>query len=253
MKERLKKIAEKLGYRISRINNTEYFRFENLLYFRMTQVEYLDLVQIGACDGVSFDPVYDFVCQNSERIRGVVIEPLPDLFEKLRDNYRAFPKILPVNAAVHNSEREATIYRADPSRLGELPEFAVGIASFDKDHHQRSGIPPEFIIPETVSCRTFREIVEESELTKVDYLQIDTEGYDAEILLGLDFGWMTPAIIRFEHGLQSGTMSVERFQEVVDRLHAHQYELMFLDSDAVAIHRQVSLPEFATSRSGDRS
>ncbi|MEL6898698.1 MAG: FkbM family methyltransferase, partial [Planctomycetota bacterium] len=156
-----------------------------------------------------------------------------------QQNYAGLPNITPVNVAVHNTETSATIYRVDPARLRDAPDFAIGISSFDPDHHRRSNINPQWIIQETVRCQTLPEIAKEHGMQRIDYLQIDTEGYDAEILLGLDFSWTRPAVICFEHGGPAETMSPEQRIAVRNHLHAAGYELILMESDAVAIHHGV--------------
>src|SRR5262245_37291248 len=42
-------------------------------------------VEIGAMDGISFDPLYKHVVSNGWR--GLLVEPLPDLFEQLKETY----------------------------------------------------------------------------------------------------------------------------------------------------------------------
>lgn len=239
MKSFLKSLLGRFGYRISQTQNTEFFRFESLLYYQLERTADFRFVQIGACDGVSFDPTYEFVRRNHRRIRGVVVEPLPDLFAELRRTYSALPNIVPVNCAIHNSETQMTLYRVDPRRLASAPDWAKGIASFDPEHHRRLGIPSDLMVAESVPCRTLESLLGEHGLTRIDLLQIDTEGYDAQIVLGLDFSRIVPVIIRFEYGRHVGTMSEALFDEVVDRLHRHGYELAFVAPDVIAYRRDI--------------
>lgn len=242
-KNALKAFVRSCGYTIRRVDNTQFFDFDALLYFQLQRHGELCFVQIGSCDGVSFDPIRGFVERNQSRIRGVVIEPLPDLFQQLQANYRRFPRIVPVNCAVHNSEREMTLHRVDPQRLADVPDWACGIASFDPLHHQRLGIPADCMTTERVPCRTLPAILREHPLPRIDLLQIDTEGYDSEILFGLDFLEICPSIIRFEHGLHNGSTSQAVFQEVVECLHGAGYEVILVECDAVAFQRNIALPE----------
>ena len=76
-------------------------------------------------------------------------------------------------------------------------------------------------------------------IKKIDLLQIDTEGYDAEIILNIDFDLMKPKIIRFEHGLQNGIMTKEIFLKVADVLHKNDYELAIEHNDATAYQRNI--------------
>ena len=60
------------------------------------------------------------------------------------------------------------------------------------------------------------------------------EGYDAEIILNLDFRSIRPRIIRFEHGLQHGTMPKDKFSEVIRFLNKNGYQVITEQSDATA-------------------
>lgn len=239
VKNALKAFVRSCGYTIRRVDNIEFFDFDALLYFQLQHSDVFRFVQIGACDGVSFDPIYRFVTRNHARVRGVVIEPLPDLFERLEANYRRYPEVVALNCAVHNTETEMLLHRVDPARLAEVPDWARGIASFDPRHHLRSGIPSDCMITQRVPCRPLSDILQTQQMSRLDLLQIDTEGYDAEIVLGIDFREIVPQVIRFEHGLQSGTMAWPAFQKVVQTLHENGYELMIETSDAIAYRRDI--------------
>lgn len=247
VKNTLKALVRSCGYVIRRVDNTQFFDFDALLYDQLQRSGVFCFVQIGACDGVSFDPIYRFVARNHARVRGVVIEPLPDLFQLLQRNYRRYPEVVAVNCAVHNTETEMVLHRVDPARLKEAPDWARGIASFDPQHHRRSGIPTECMIAERVRCRPLSEILKSQQISRLDLLQIDTEGYDAEIVLGIDFREIVPQIIRFEHGLQSGTMAGPAFQRVVEKLHDSGYELMIEASDAIAYRRDLIVGNLPSS------
>lgn len=238
-KQILKRLARSCGYRITQIDNIRFFDFEALLYFQLARSPEFRFIQIGACDGVSFDPIYPFVTRNHARIRGLVVEPLPDLFGQLQHNYRKFPSIVPVNCAIHNTEKEMILYRVDPARTDGLPEWSKGLASFNNQHHELTGIPRDVIVSERVACMSLPELMAAYQYPRLDLLQIDTEGYDAEIILGIDYRALAPTIIRFEHGLHVRTMTSETVERVADKLHQHGYELAIENSDAIAYQRNI--------------
>jgi FkbM family methyltransferase len=188
-------------------------------------------LQIGANDGVSFDWLYEFVTAN--RVKGVVVEPLRDYFAELRHNYRDHPQVVPVNVAIHRTAREVDIYRVDPKAKG-LPSWTKGIASLDPHHHQKSGTASENIVVERVPCITMEELFAQQAITHVDYLQIDTEGYDAEILDMIDYRVIKPSIMKFEHQMGAGTMSRETFRKCFDALYRAGYYVIMDEYDAVA-------------------
>jgi len=240
--ELIKRLFARCGLRVSRVSNYEFFRFESLLYWRLSQISSFEFIQIGGCDGVRNDPIHHFLKQNQNEVRGVVLEPLPDLFEQLEQTYRTFAHVVPLNLAIHNEQREMTIHRVDPSKLKDAPEYAVGISSFDPNHHRRTNIPDEMMTEVVVPCRTLTEIYLEHHFQKLDLLQIDAEGYDAEIVLGINFETVNPAVIRFEHGVKSGTMTWHQLEDVIAHLHIHGYECILQDSDAIAWKRTLTLP-----------
>ena len=184
--------------------------FEPLLYRRLKSVDEFFFVSIGANDGRMVDPVYWFIARNRYRVRGLLIEPMKDAFEELCRTYQDYPRLTPLNLAIHNTEKKMELYRVDPTRLKGLPAWSKGIASFNPEHHKLSGTPTERIITETVECVSLGELIEVHEIDTIDLLQIDTEGYDSEIILGLDFERVKPAVIHFKHGLAVGIMSRRR-------------------------------------------
>jgi hypothetical protein len=68
----------------------------------------------------------------------------------------------------------------------------------------------------------------------VDLLQVDTEGYDYEIIKMIDFDWYKPNIIHFEHGLVHGIMSWDHFMECLWVLYQQGYTVVVEWNDAIA-------------------
>lgn len=153
-------------------------------------------VQVGANDGVRFDRLYAVVTQ--ARLPGVVIEPLADAFEALRLNYRDYPEVRPVNVALHPAATEHTIYRVRRDALQYLPDWAAGIASFQAGHIEGHGIPAEHVTAQRVRCAPFMDVLTEHRALDAQYLQIDTEGFDGEVIKMIDFGRFRPALIKYE-------------------------------------------------------
>jgi FkbM family methyltransferase len=233
----VKRFFHKRGYFISSIDGEPFY--ESLIEKFLINNNELFFIELGANDGRRSDPIYDFVRNNSKIMRGILLEPVKDYFEELKTNYKKYPDIITLNLAVHNSNKEMTIYRADPTKIGwnKLPKWANGIASFNKDHHKKSGIHKEAIIKEKVQCISLNDLIKNYQVAKIDLLQVDTEGYDSEIILNLDFKAIRPKIIHFEHGLHHRIMSKETFLIVADMLHNNGYELWIDSNNATAYQR----------------
>ena len=60
-------------------------------------------VNVGANDGVINDPIYPFIAKYGWR--GIAVEPVPHVFERLRVNYRAFPDVVLEQVAISDQTR----------------------------------------------------------------------------------------------------------------------------------------------------
>lgn len=225
MRKPLNSLLNRFGYEIVKIS-----KFPGLLKKHYDSVADFRFVQIGANDGIRFDDLYAFVTER--KCRGVVVEPLPDIYKRLCINYKDYPGIKPIRAAVHPNLRKCTLYRIDPARQHELPPWAAGIASFDPNHYKKSHTPGEFVIEEEVDALPLMEIIESSGFTSIDLLQTDTEGFDAEVIRMIDFDRIVPAIIKYEHSTLSGNDKTS----VALLLRRHGYTLFYEKDDAIAVH-----------------
>jgi FkbM family methyltransferase len=231
-----KKLLQKSGLRITRPGPYGIFDFESFLCRHIEVHGTLSFIQIGANDGVMNDPIFKFIEKNKNRVSGFVLEPLPDIFSTLVTNYQSFPKIKPLNLAIHNSETEMLLYRVKSEHLSKVPAFARGIASFDPNHWKKTSLVPnpDYIESEIVKCISYSQLLRDNEITKIDLLLIDTEGYDYDILSRIDFGYLKPRIIRFEHGVRDQVMSESNFIEIAERLNRHGYQIIAESYDATA-------------------
>lgn len=241
--QRLGLALTRLGLAVERTSRSQ--SLDALLVRRLTAVrrargEFFFL-QIGANDGISHDPIHAFVTAN--RLAGIVVEPLPDVFARLDHTYRRHPQIRKVNAAIHNTEERLTLYRPDPRLGGD----SSGIASFDRHRHEltreRSGIRSEDIVAVEVPAIALPALLERERVTHLDLLQIDTEGYDMDILESLDLERHRPSIIRFEHGIYSGAPVRDKLRAALLRLYDHGYSIAMERVDAMAWrHEDIAKP-----------
>ncbi len=224
----------RLGLIVERTAKSE--SFEALLVRRLAIVreanEQFFFLQIGANDGVSHDPIHAFV--TSQRVAGIVVEPLPDVFAELCRTYRHHPQIRKINVAVHAELDRVTLYRPDPARANGLS----GIASLNANRHEftreRSGIQAEDMLAVEVPAMSLTHLLESERVDHLDLLQIDTEGYDMQILASLDLTIHRPSIIRFEHGVYSGVPVRDELRDALFRLYEHGYSIAMERVDAVA-------------------
>ena len=219
----LNRVLEPLGYRLERLS-----RFRQQLDLLLRRGTPLQFVQIGANDGVRFDDLYSIVTNG--RFSGIVVEPLPDLYQRLQLNYADYPAIVPVNVAVHQREGSLPLYRVAPASIGRYPGWATGIASFDRNHLLRHEISSDDVIAQDVQCVPLMALLERTGMLKADLLQIDTEGYDAVILGMIDFTRFRPSVIKFEHK----NMAAATRETTLQLLRANGYLYAAQGTDTVA-------------------
>ena len=224
------------GYRALKIGPYSIFDFESFLYRHLEVHKTFSFLQIGANDGVMNDPIYQFNIDNKSVISGFVLEPLPDIYEKLVRNYQPCPNVKAFRLAIHETETEMMLHRVKPALASKVPEFARGIASFDSTHWQKTTIVPnsDYMEPVKVGCVSFTDFIKSNGINRLDLLLIDTEGYDYQILMSIDFKLIKPKIIRFEHGVRDKVMSLENFSAVCSHLNSFGYQIIAESYDATA-------------------
>ncbi|MEI6268894.1 MAG: FkbM family methyltransferase [Methylococcaceae bacterium] len=229
-------VLRRMGYRAFRIGPYSIFDFESFLYRHLAVHRSLTFLQIGANDGVMNDPIYQFNRDNKSVVSGFVLEPLPDIYEKLVENYQSCPNIKPFNLAIHTTESEMVLHRVKPTRIAEVPEFARGIASFDETHWEKTTLVPnaDYMEQVKVKCLSFADFIKSNAIDKLDLLLLDTEGYDYQILMSIDFTHIKPRIIRFEHGVRNNVMPPENFMSVCSYLNSFGYQIIAESYDATA-------------------
>lgn len=162
-------------------------------------------VQIGANDGAQDDRLRPFV--QGGRWRGVMVEPNPVAFARLRSRYREHPRIALENAAISTADGRLPFYELAPPPAGEAPELvgrydllgslsrdALLALPFIRDAESR-------IVESEVDALTLRSLLSKHGLDRVDLLAIDTEGHDYQILKQVDFERARPRLIVYEHCL----------------------------------------------------
>jgi FkbM family methyltransferase len=157
------------------------------------------VLQIGANDGLMADPVRK--CIVSLNLPALLVEPLPDIFARLQKNYEGQPHIYFENVAVSNLPGSAKLFRANSDEKS-IPEWANGIASFDKKvilKHKLKGVNLE-IEEVDVPVVTVKQLLKKyPSLPPILLLQIDTEGHDFTVIKSAVEAGCTPKIIHYEH------------------------------------------------------
>jgi FkbM family methyltransferase len=130
------------------------------------------------------------------------VEPIPDVYARLVESYKAESCLTFVNAAITEQERMLTLYRPRTDTPG-IPDWARG--TITANINQLIGLSFEgFTITEDIIETMHVNGIPIAEFVvnlpgRIDFLQIDCEGYDLRLLRAFPFHLQTPALINFEH------------------------------------------------------
>jgi FkbM family methyltransferase len=160
-------------------------------------------VKVGAHDGVTGDPSAAILLADP-RWKGLLIEPVPHCFDRLRATFGDARRFALERVAVGARAGEATFYYVDPearARMPDLPFWIDQLGSFDRNHiiNHLDGVLGPFIVECTVQVRPLTELLRKHAVRDVHLLHVDTEGHDLEVLQTLDFATHAPLAVFVEH------------------------------------------------------
>lgn len=202
----------------------------------------LAFVQVGGMDGKRYDPVYAFI--KHYRWRGLILEPLPDLFEALSRNYAGCDGVTLVNAALTEADGERTMLRVgrEAAHAGAVPLWAEGLGTFHPERNALGGVGVgvgtelhaallDHARHESVACLTLASLVERHAVTRIDLLQVDAEGCELDILRQVDRGGHRPTMVHLEYW----ALPPEERRELLGILADWGYVLRMGESDVMGI------------------
>jgi FkbM family methyltransferase len=181
-------------------------------------------IDIGAHDGVTYSNTW--FLEKMRRWRGICIEPNPSVFKRLLANRTSTT----VNCCIAD---KAGLVRFQ--KITGFCEMLSGIVDkYEAEHMQRirnemqeHGGSSEVI---TIAARTFSDLVAEHGLSEVNYVSIDTEGGELEILTSMDFRKVFVHVVSAEYRIpQRETMLAVMRDRNFEMIKAMGSDLLFLN------------------------
>jgi FkbM family methyltransferase len=160
------------------------------------------IVDVGAHDGYTTSNSYPFV---SDGWNAVLIEPLPDNFRKLKELYNGNPRVQLVHSACGDKAGILPFYiKSDP----KAASFEATLCSDDAPGrawtHSAQTIPVQVELLTDILRRTNCP-------PEFGILDVDAEGFDLEVLKGLDFHQFRPMFILSEANDERPDKNEEKF------------------------------------------
>lgn len=165
-------------------------------------------VDVGAHDGISINNTLYF--EKNNNWTGINIEPNKKVFDKLVTNR---PNNINLNCAVCNNDGETEFL----CNVG-YSEMLSGIKNnFDHRHLQRlqnenmqMGSTTEVI---QVNTKKLETILNECNITHINYLSIDVEGAEFEVIKSINFDKAFIDVIGFENNYEDVSAPIVKFLE----------------------------------------
>jgi FkbM family methyltransferase len=213
--------VNRVGYRIEKLKETVEAPI-NVLDLLLTKLsaERPDFyfVQIGANDGLTDDPIRQYVTRY--HWRGVLVEPQPQVFQALLKNYDQEKQLAFENAAVADNDGTVRLFVADhKDQNANLTVFS----SLKKDALMRGLTNPKAAgVQVTVKevelpALSVRSLLAKHGVTKIDLLQTDVQGYDREIVEQFLGCGVKPTIIHFEHCHTARSALLTLYRKLVEQ------------------------------------
>ena len=218
--------------------------------FKMVMGELLEhipapsFIEIGANDGIASDKLHPYILEHE--MQGILVEPLPAAFDRLKANYSGRPDLIFENCAISNHQGVAPFYclKQDYAVHAKVPlshtEFTDRISSLSLEtllkHITYAGDWRDIVETVDVPIITFEQLCERHAISSVDVLQIDAEGHDAAILCSIDLALYAPALVCFEHLHLSG----QEYVSALEHLTSHGYLWTQNDNDIIGLRHDLS-------------
>lgn len=267
MKKQLSNLYKTLRFKLSESNNFLFIGFYKYFYtpkkgsLAHLLSEYskscngnFTVIQIGANDGITHDPIHKFI--KRDNWKGVLLEPQKHVFDQyLSKIYRNNKGITTINAALGETDGHLNLYKIGFSNA----RWATGLATFDKSVLEKAftsghvaknaakenvaipSNPDEHIVAEKVPLISAETLLSTYQIDKIDLLQIDTEGFDYEVIKMFDIKKTKPGLIVFE----SSHLPKETLAEAVAYLQENNYETVTSGANTVAMLKPVNQQLFS--------
>ncbi len=189
------------------------------------------IIQIGSHIGnTSNDPIFNKI---NKTTRLILVEPVPYLFEQLKQNYKKknIDNIIIINKAVSNyiGDLELTI-PSQKNDFSKFPDWASQLSSVNETHiksHINDLITEKIIVKTT----TIDQIIKENKISEIELLHTDTEGHDYEIIMSYSFV-IKPKKILFEHKHIDGCFKIgKRYESLINKLKSLNYKFKYQNQE----------------------
>jgi FkbM family methyltransferase len=197
-----------------------------------------DFVQIGAHVGKEGDFLAPSV--HKKQLKGILVEPVPYLFETLKKNYEDCKNLFFENLAISNEDGVREFHYVDEhaNDFSHLPDHASQIGSLSRAHTTTFAAGAR-VTTLQVRTLTLASLLARYYVTELELLYVDAEGYDFRILMDLNLDQVKPKMIFFENkNLEGAFKKSGQYQVLLRHLLKNGYKILEEDHDNTLVGRK---------------
>ncbi len=175
----------------------------------------MKFLQIGV--HIGNDEAFEII-KNYDVEMGILVEPLPHLIPHIKENYKNIKNITIENKAiaVDNSDSISFFY--------DTKDPITELSSMKKQHLLEHNVKEEDIKEIKVETESLNSMMDRYGITELDYLFVDTEGFDYDILMSFDMDKYKIQNIIFEDIHMDGTGIRDiKYKTLVDKMISEGY------------------------------
>jgi FkbM family methyltransferase len=203
-------------------------QFVNELFVKNSRGGYF--VDVGAHDGITYSNSYFF--ETELRWNGICVEPLAQEYKKLTLNRSA----IAINACAYS--HDGTVNFTSVQDKQSPYRHSYNMLSGVSETHGTVDRVETFGLESTsmeMPCTRLQTVFSKHHVSHVDYLSIDTEGSEFEVLKGIDFSSVHINLIDVEHNFQE-----QQMEDIGRLLQGHGFQFVRnIECDAFFINSKL--------------
>ena len=229
------KLVSKNLIKINRIiSSNDALSLDRILFNIFNTKKISGLIQIGANDGLRFDNINKYI--KKFKPNSILIEPIKEYFNELKKNYKNCENVFFENIAISVDNELNYLFKVKSEALYRYNDHIKGISSFDINHLIIHGVKKNHITKEKIKSNSITNIFKKYKFD-INLLLIDTEGYDAEIIIDLlkNSDFRPIIIMEYIH------VKLPSVKILKDLFNLKKYKYTRIDENLICIPNEISL------------
>ena len=213
--------------------------FDRVLHYYGRKSSKLFCINIGAMDGVMFDELVGY--SKTYGFRGLYVEPIPYLFERLKINLDEEGNLFE-NAAISTENGTIKMMTIEQSAIddGLVHPCFYGMSAVYPPKNGLGSEGDRAIVEKwgrimEVPCVTLETLLSKHNIASFDVVKIDAEGHDCEIFHQIDIKKFRPKLIRLEWI----SLDDDQKNSIIQTFQNFNYEYEIAHMDIMACPKEV--------------